>query len=888
MRRGLSRGALARFRPAKLAALAVALLTVGPVPSPAYYHFIHYLKSGNAPEKFDLSALPNKTVTFFVSESGPTTYSQNDTFNSVLSQIQQATLVWNGVASSDLRVSFGGLENVATPQNTPGGDVLFEDLPPGVEGFGGPTTLASPATAANGSQFFPVVRSVVHLSLNLTLPPGPSYDQSFLMTTIHEMGHALGLQHTFTSASMSQATTRATTLSHPVSADDAAGISVLYPNANFAQFGSITGKITAGGKGVHLASVVAIQSGADAVSAVTNQDGSFRMDGVPAGQYAIYVHTMPPDADVYGPWNADGTVAAPSGAINSLFYPAAKTFTQATPVSVKAGTVSSGINITAVTRASVPLYDGQVYGYFNNYAIEITPAFVTISANSANAANATPVVASLVGLGSNEPATGLSVEMPGGAVSIASNGIVPFTASGFTYAALYLNFAATAQPGPQHIIFDTPDYIYVLPSAMYLTQNGPPTVTAVTSNGDGTLTVTGTNWATAALLYFDGLPATIVSLDPIGGSAVVVPPAGANGQQSTLTAYNPDGQNSQILQSADPASCQAQAVPPSPLGQSCAVTYSYGNLPTPAIASITPSSLPAGAEATIDITSTNFSFTPGLTTIGFGTTDITVQRIFVLSPNHAQVNVSVSATAALSTSDVSAIFGFQIATAPAAFQITPQITGFPTPNPSLINASAGLTGSYAGAVVSLYGTNLAVPDAMPSITIGGQAAAIFYASPTQINLQIPAGLPSGPAIMTLINGVRIAYPITVNIDPPPAAITAIQDSTGAYISGANPARDGEVLIITLTNFAQAGVNINPNRVQASVGGVNHNASQVTETMAGSVNYSQVTFQLNANDPPGPSEPLIVYLDGFSSYPAWISLANPDGTFTSPPASTSTH
>ena len=119
--------------------ILAAAAVLGPATAPAYYHFITYLKSGNAPQKFDLTALPNKTVAFFVSESGPLTYAPPDTFNSVLSQIEQATAVWNGVPSSDLRIVFGGLENTATPQNTPGGDVTFEDLPPGVEGFGGPT-----------------------------------------------------------------------------------------------------------------------------------------------------------------------------------------------------------------------------------------------------------------------------------------------------------------------------------------------------------------------------------------------------------------------------------------------------------------------------------------------------------------------------------------------------------------------------------------------------------------------------------------------------------------------------------------------------------------------------------------------------------------------------
>lgn len=381
----------------RLAAFAAFALCA--LPAPAYYHFIHYLNGANAPEKFDLTALPNKTVTFFVSENGPQIYSQTDSLSSVLSQIRQATQVWNGIASSDLRVSFGGLENTATLQNTPGGDVVFEDLPPGVYGYGGPTSKAGPAVAADGSTFVPIIRSTVHLNRNLTVLPGPSYNETFFMTTIHEMGHALGLQHTFTSSTMSQATTRATTLSHPIDNDDIAGLSVLYPNAKFAQFGSISGRITAGGQGVHLASVVAIRAGFGAVSAFTNPDGTFRIDGIPPGPYYLYVHTLPPDANINGPWNADGSVAAPTGPVNSLFYPGSFSPAQAAPISVQPGIITPGINVATAARAAVSLYDDVIYSYVNNAPVQ--PAFVNMAAGPAT------VVASGIGLGSNGQAPGL-------------------------------------------------------------------------------------------------------------------------------------------------------------------------------------------------------------------------------------------------------------------------------------------------------------------------------------------------------------------------------------------------------------------------------------------------------------------------------------------------
>ena len=54
----------------RLVSLLGLVAALSAVPASAYYHFVYYLSSGNAPAKFDLTALPDKTVWFFVSETG--------------------------------------------------------------------------------------------------------------------------------------------------------------------------------------------------------------------------------------------------------------------------------------------------------------------------------------------------------------------------------------------------------------------------------------------------------------------------------------------------------------------------------------------------------------------------------------------------------------------------------------------------------------------------------------------------------------------------------------------------------------------------------------------------------------------------------------------------
>ena len=122
---------------------------------------------------------------------------------------------------------------------------------------------------------------------------------------------------------MSTAVTRATSRARPLHPDDIAGISLLYPARGYAgTYGSISGRVSSGGDGVHLASVVALRPNGYPISALTNPDGSYRIDGLPPDTYWVYVHPLPPTADLVLPVNPDGEPVAASGPIETIFYPA--------------------------------------------------------------------------------------------------------------------------------------------------------------------------------------------------------------------------------------------------------------------------------------------------------------------------------------------------------------------------------------------------------------------------------------------------------------------------------------------------------------------------------------------------------------------------------------
>ena len=105
--------------------LCTAVLLAFSVSAPAYYYYIHFDQNGNAlPAKWNLTTLSNNTVYFFVADAGLNTakMASGDGYEALLSELRAAAAVWNGVASTQIRIGYGGcftsVGQIATPGST--------------------------------------------------------------------------------------------------------------------------------------------------------------------------------------------------------------------------------------------------------------------------------------------------------------------------------------------------------------------------------------------------------------------------------------------------------------------------------------------------------------------------------------------------------------------------------------------------------------------------------------------------------------------------------------------------------------------------------------------------------------------------------------------------
>ncbi|MGC8758654.1 MAG: matrixin family metalloprotease [Bryobacteraceae bacterium] len=742
----------------RLAALVLLLAW----PAGGYYHFVRYASS-TPPyqpiyDRFDLRSLPGKAVPYLITLNGSLTLADGDSEAAVLSQIRAAAAVWNRVDTAEIRLVFGGFRGENGDMGSPFIQVEFTDeLPPGVIAQGGPVARLDPAEGPDGT-FTPIARSLLRLPKDLS--SRPSWSERFFLTIVHEFGHTMGLQHSWASSVMSTEITRGTTKAQPLSQDDIAALSVLYPAPNFRKTtGVITGRVTLNGQGVALASVVAIVSGRTAVSALTAPDGTYRIEGLLPGSYFVYAHPLPPaiageplPVNLTLPETAAGRVL-PGPAFQTVFYPG--TPAPVSTVIVEAGHSVEGVDFQVSPTDRVSLHSVQTYSFFNRNAIK--PAVLQSTSDWRSIV--------FTGYGASTLASELSVSFLNAPETVVPGSLRQYS-QGYLQADVSISpFSGT---GPRHLIFRLGGETYVLPSGVLITRKSPPSVTSITSQPDGWLLLEGSSLEAATAVWVDGVPARTKFSD---GRLLVLPPPAPAGHRGVLTLLNPDGQSSLFVYGdSSPVISYAGAAPP--------------------VVEVQSLEIPAGAEMAVEIRGSGTDFRQWSPWLATGTSDVVVRKVWATGAQSALAWLAASSSASPTVVPLSSVIGLAAARLPQTLAVV-------SANPTPFVRMSGMEGQilFPGGAAALPVTNLP-PTATPansSATVGGVAAPVVRVSEGLVTIQIPSALKPGAYLVQLsLAGVE-ALPAAVEVGPIPPMILYALRSDRSLVSASNAPRVGDVV-----------------------------------------------------------------------------------------------
>jgi len=678
-----------------IAKLALVSMLACAATSWAYFPYGYFKKDGSAiiPVRYDLSKLPNSTLTFHINADRLWLLPDNHPQAALFADLKAALDAWN-VSNSALRLKPGGFTHL-TRFNGPAGLVSFTpEIAPGIAVIHGYET--GPLPTDDSVAFIPLTASFVKLP-HLVDELGAYGLLNALSTGI---GGSIGLNNSHIMGTLTQVVY--TNNRGRLSPDDVAGISSLYPTDNFDKTtGELAGWVT-GPKGPVVLGAVTAYNDSAAIGTYTNPDGSFLIRGLPPGSYRLFIQPLmgglrggdDKDPNLLGPQTKLG-----GGAVTpSLDFGAC--FLGILGESELAESNARALDVAAGTRVYARIWGVPVrgiYGIDANDAISNLAGGAWVPSIWVQQGGQVPavveahkmvqipdpvtkekvqtVVVQVMFTGWHEAGgPGLTASNLDGTVDASDSApwydsTLSFTVSATPQArpgihsVIYVAYPPPDKPGPPELYFSA-GYVHVVPGAQ--AAGVPPRVTSIspTSGVGGTaVTITGSGFNDSSKVFFDGLPATVVSRSPT--SLVVTAPRGAAGHGSGIFVINGDGQGSDFFVNAGVTLVDGR---PKDLTNLVRFTYDPA-IPAPSIV-LAPTSVNSGQRLLIQVVGTNTHFVQDETFAGFGAGDVIINSITVSSPTSLVADITVNAKIGEGF-PVTVVTGEEVAYLKSAFRVSP-------------------------------------------------------------------------------------------------------------------------------------------------------------------------------------------------------------------------
>src|ERR1035437_3237280 len=179
---------------------------------------------------------------------------------------------------------------------------------------------------------------------------------------------------------------------------------------------------------------------------------------------------------------------------------------------------------------------------------------------------------------------------------------------------------------------------------------------------------------------------------------------------------------------------------------------------------------------------------------------------------------------------------------------------------AVVNAATFTSGIAPGGILAIFGTGLSAPGGATTVDMDGVAATVLWASPFQINAQVPPGI--APGVHTLrVGSVYGVAQQSVGVSAiAPAIFLTGNSGMGAVLNQdfsmngpANPLPRGQVLVVYATGLGavarQGPLSVTTAAVTAVVNGQELPA-QFAGLAPGYVGLYQVNVPIPAATPPG--------------------------------------